>query len=64
MARIATSSVLYGFFSGQELQKKNAPNVLLDLCSVRDYFHEYFTGLVSGRTDYENLMPWSVVSQG
>lgn len=32
--------------------------------SVREYFYEYFTGFVSGRTDYENLMPWSMASQG
>lgn len=27
--------------------------------SVRDYLVNYFAGVVSGRTDYENMMPWS-----
>lgn len=29
--------------------------------SVRDYLVNYFAGVVSGRTDYENMMPWSTV---
>lgn len=29
--------------------------------SVRDFFLEYFTGVVSGSRDFESLMPWSAV---
>lgn len=30
--------------------------------SFRDYIYEYFIGQISGRTDYENMMPWSMAT--
>lgn len=29
--------------------------------SVLAYFTEFFRGIVAGRTDYNNMMPWSLI---